>query len=295
MLSIIICSISSENLKCLEENIHQTVGIEYEIIAINNREKKWPIARVYNYGAQQAKYPNLFFVHEDVRFHSDNWGSLIIQKLAEPDCGIIGFAGSKMKLVCYGGWYELHEAMVAYLYQGSNKGSYTSFVVAGAYLNRPFEEVITVDGLGLFVRKHIWEKYPFDEELLTGFHCYDIDFSLQIACASYKNYICCSNQVLIEHFSMGSFYGKDWFSATIRLHDKWRHLLPMKTMDFVVLEEQIRLYEEKSSYRFLKKLLKSECSRWEKMKVLKEFWRYPFSWKHLRECISASFKYIRYA
>lgn len=33
----------------------------------------------------------------------------------------------------------------------------------------------------MFVRKDVWAKYPFDEELLTGFHCYDLDFTLQIA------------------------------------------------------------------------------------------------------------------
>ena len=80
----------------------------------------------------------------------------------------------------------------------------TAFRASNTYLERSFEEVIVLDGLGLFVRKDVWKQYPFDEELLTGFHCYDIDFTLQIAHAHFKNYVCCSNQVLIEHFSMGS-------------------------------------------------------------------------------------------
>ncbi len=40
-----------------------------------------------------AKYPYLFFVHEDVKFHLQNWGGVIENKLREPDCGVIGFAG----------------------------------------------------------------------------------------------------------------------------------------------------------------------------------------------------------
>ena len=95
MVSIIICSVSPLLLEDLKQNIAQTIGVEYEIIAIDNREKHWPIAKAYNYGAQQAKYPYLFFVHEDTRLLSDKWGEFIIPKLAEPECGVIGFVGDK--------------------------------------------------------------------------------------------------------------------------------------------------------------------------------------------------------
>ena len=77
MLSIVICSVLPERLLQISQNIHDTIGVEYEIIAIDNKEKKWPIARAYNEGACQARYPFLFFVHEDVKFHSQDWGSVI--------------------------------------------------------------------------------------------------------------------------------------------------------------------------------------------------------------------------
>lgn len=293
MLSIIICSISSDHLNALKQNIQQTIGSEYEIISIDNREKHWPIAKVYNYGAQQAKYPYLFFVHEDVRLHSKDWGNFIVKKLDEPNCGVIGFAGSKLRLACHSGWYQYHEANVSYLYQGLGLGL-SGFFVVNAYLDRPFEEVITLDGLGMFVRKEVWEQYPFDEKLLTGFHCYDVDFSLQIAYAKYRNYVCCSNQLLIEHFSMGNFNSKDWLSVTIRLHDKWRHLLPLKVAELALSDDELRLHEERNSYSFLKKVLRSDCERSDKKKVFKQFWARPFSWKHFRNCLSVSLKYIRY-
>ena len=38
MVSIIICSVSPHLLKKLQQNIAQTIGVEYEIIAIDNRE-----------------------------------------------------------------------------------------------------------------------------------------------------------------------------------------------------------------------------------------------------------------
>ncbi|MFT0458001.1 hypothetical protein [Bacteroides thetaiotaomicron] len=45
----------------LEDNIRLTIGCDYEIIAVDNREKCWPIAKVYNYGAERSRYPYLFF------------------------------------------------------------------------------------------------------------------------------------------------------------------------------------------------------------------------------------------
>lgn len=295
MVSIIICSVSPHLLKELQQNIAQTIGIEYEIIAIDNREQHWPIAKVYNYAAQQAKYPYLFFVHEDIRLLSDKWGKLMISKLAEPDCGVVGFVGDKARFSCCSGWYQYCDmSKISYFYQRI-KGGKNLFLVENADLNQPFQEVITLDGLGFFVRKEIWKKYPFDENLLTGFHCYDIDFSLQIASANYKNYVCCSNQMLIEHFSQGNFSDASWFSTTLRLHEKWKSLLPMKTSDLNISDKKIRKCEELASYDFFKQILKSSCDILLKRKVLKMFlWR-PFSWKHLKNSISAIIKYLRYA
>lgn len=295
MVSIIICSVSPHLLKELQQNIAQTIGIEYEIIAIDNREQHWPIAKVYNYAAQQAKYPYLFFVHEDIRLLSDKWGKLMISKLVEPDCGVVGFVGDKARFSCCSGWYQYCDmSKISYFYQRI-KGGKTLFLVENADLNQPFQEVITLDGLGFFVRKEIWKKYPFDENLLTGFHCYDIDFSLQIASANYKNYVCCSNQMLIEHFSQGNFSDASWFSTTLRLHEKWKSLLPMKTSDLNISDKKIRKCEELASYDFFKQILKSSCDILLKRKVLKMFlWR-PFSWKHLKNSISAIIKYLRYA
>ena len=295
MVSIIICSVSPHLLKELQQNIAQTIGIEYEIIAIDNREQHWPIAKVYNYAAQQAKYPYLFFVHEDIRLRSDKWGKLMISKLVEPACGVVGFVGDKARFSCCSGWYQYCDmSKISYFYQRIKEGK-TLFLVENADLNQPFQEVITLDGLGFFVRKEIWKKYPFDENLLTGFHCYDIDFSLQIASANYKNYVCCSNQMLIEHFSQGNFSDASWFSTTLRLHEKWKSLLPMKTSDLNISDKKIRKCEELASYDFFKQILKSSCDILLKRKVLKMFlWR-PFSWKHLKNSISAIIKYLRYA
>jgi len=289
MFSIIICSISPERLQSLEINISQTIGVEYEIIAIDNGERKWPIAKAYNYGASLAKYSNLLFLHEDVSFHSEKWGEFIESKLVEPDCGIIGFVGGKIMLNSYSGWNQYYEWVCCYLYQ--NAVGLSRFDVCNAYLQRPFEEVVTVDGLAMFVRKEVWRQFPFDENILQGFHCYDIDFSLQVFSSKfYKNYICCSNRVLLEHFSSGT-YNEQWFSETVRLYkNKWNKLLPFAVEGWHIGDKERKKHEERLSYEFLKGILKSS-SPYKKV-VLKEFWQRPFNWKHFRRCVACTFKYL---
>lgn len=130
MLSIIICSISPERLQEISQNIHATIGVEHEIIAIDNREKCWSIARAYNEGARQARYPYLFFVHEDVKFHSQDWGTVVAEKLAEPSCGVIGFAGTKIMFDCYSGWMQHRRfACTSYLQKKGNVTAFTGFNV----------------------------------------------------------------------------------------------------------------------------------------------------------------------
>lgn len=240
MLSIIICSISPERLQEISQNIHATIGVEHEIIAIDNREKCWSIARAYNEGARQARYPYLFFVHEDVKFHSQDWGTVVAEKLAEPSCGVIGFAGTKIMFDCYSGWMQHRRfACTSYLQKKGNVTAFTGFnVVQGEW----FAEVVAVDGFGMFVRKEVWKAYPFDEKMLTGFHCYDVDFSLQIAVSKrYRNYVCCSPEVQVEHLSEGN-YNRNWCQDTVRMYNrKWNVILPIKIDDLCLTKREMEM------------------------------------------------------
>lgn len=289
MLSVVICSISLELLQNISQNIHSTIGVEHEIIVIDNRERHWSIARAYNEGARQARYPYLFFVHEDVIFHSQNWGKVIAAKLAEPDCGVIGFAGTKIMFDCYSGWMQhRHFACTSYFQRKEGKMTFIGFnVVQG----EEFAEVVAVDGFGMFVRKDVWKTYPFDEKILTGFHCYDVDFSLQIAVGKqYRNYVCCSPEVLVEHLSEGN-YNCSWCQDTVRMYNrKWRSVLPVKVNDLHLTDEEMKRYTEKSFNRFLRKSFKVDYP--EKKEVLTAFLSYPFSFEHLLHCISGMYTYM---
>lgn len=290
MLSIIICSISTERLHDIEKNIDRTIGCEYEIIAVDNREKRWPIAKVYNHAAAQAKYPYLLFVHEDVEFLSEAWGPFIEEKLREPDCGVIGFAGNKAKLRCCSGWGQYFKWDCAYLYQGGYENQNIKFDVKNVFINIPFAQVTVLDGMALFVRKEVWETYPFDEALLTGFHCYDLDFSMQTAVVGYKNYVCCSNRMLVKHLSLGS-YSPEWYRETIRLHAKWESKLPLCTSDVNINTKKIRKFEERMATDFLRKIQKMKLP--ESRGVLWKFLdQYPMTWRHFRHCVKALFRQL---
>lgn len=289
MLSIIICSISHERLTAVERNIRNTIGqTELEFIVIDNCEKRWPIAKAYNYGAMQAKYPNLFFVHEDVEFLNVGWGNVIERKLSEPDCGIIGFAGSKVKLNTYSGWPQY--GPWEHTFECRRVGGLWANWGIKYYVEHPFEETLVLDGLGLFVKKEVWRESPFDEELLTGFHCYDIDFSLEIA-KRYKNYICCSPLVMLVHYSNGN-YSSDWYNETVKMHKaKWCNTLPMArniNVDNVTLAK----CEERVFYRFVRRAVKT-YGVINKKQLLNEFWRYPFSLKHFAHCLVCFWQYLR--
>ena len=65
----------------------------FEMLIFDNRQVGMGICAVYNKMAEQAKFDNLLFVHEDIVFHTYGWDKVLAEKFAEADCGVIGFAG----------------------------------------------------------------------------------------------------------------------------------------------------------------------------------------------------------
>lgn len=221
VLSVIICSIDPARADATVENIKSTAGIECEFIVVDNRQRKWPIAKVYNFGAGQASAPYLFFVHEDVLFETEGWGKPVTDKLAEKETGVIGFIGSTVRTAAYSPWCQGNEYAIGHLYYNDN--GFREIIHQGVRIGEVFRPVLVVDGLGMFVARDVWREYPFDEVMLTGFHCYDIDFCLAIS-QTHTNYVYFGADVC--HYSNGS-YNLSWAETTIDLTDrKWAGMLP---------------------------------------------------------------------
>ena len=222
MFSIIVCSIRPEEAEALRKNVEATIGVPFEFIAFDNRNTGKGICQVYNECAEKAMYENLCFVHEDIEFLTPDWGKIIAGKLAEPDCGVIGFAGSAMKSKAPSGWLSTGRyGTRAHYIQGEDG---REFMCDSNPYNQDFAEVVTLDGLCLFMAKDKWKKTGFDDKMLTGFHCYDIDLSLASHTAGLRNWVC--NIVLLKHFSPGN-YGEQWMKENQKLHNKWKDHLPL--------------------------------------------------------------------
>lgn len=231
-LSVIFCSISQERYDRCSANVMATADVTVELIRIDNRVHEWSIAKAYNEGAKRANGEYLLFLHEDVEFEKHGWGGPLLEKLAEPTCGVVGFIGSKIYIDAISPWWPPTYKPYGYVI-GIRDGAldvlrHQDAVDGASY----FEPVIVVDGLGMAVRKEVWARCPFDEENLTGFHCYDIDFSLSVAHAGYNNY---AYSWGITHFSNGN-YDESWLNQTVNLlESKWQPLLPM-SLDYTLLD-----------------------------------------------------------
>ena len=70
MLSLIICSRNSDISATLKKNIETTIGINYELIVINNSLNHYSIFEAYNQGIRKSKYQFLCFMHEDILYHT---------------------------------------------------------------------------------------------------------------------------------------------------------------------------------------------------------------------------------
>ncbi len=274
MISIIVSSVNPQLQQEFRRNIAETIGDEeYEIIAIENARNPRTLAQVYNEGAQKAKYPYLLFMHEDAGFLSKGWAAGIERKLAEPDCGVIGFAGSKIMYDVPGGWgidpcWNMMNVV-------ENGVKFDVRINDGVC----FDEAVTLDGFGIFVRKEVWEKIRFDEKLITGFHCYDVDFSICTA-LKYKNYICYCVDVF--HNSHGKFDEK-WMCQTMEMYEKkWRHFLPVTSSDIALSPQEIKKNEERAYFRYIRDINRKGVSL---AGHLRYFLRYPWTWRHIEHFV----------
>ncbi len=278
MLSIIISSYKPSDFNCLLENVDVTIGVEYEIIKVDN-PGLMGICEAYNKGAVLAKYHYLCFMHEDLIFHTKDWGKKLISHLNDKSIGLVGVAGGlyKSKSVEAWGIAPIEFARMNVL-QGYKSGQPTQHIFSNPHLEKK-ADVVTLDGLWLSTRRDVWEANKFDEDLFKGFHFYDIDFSLKIA-QSYR--VCVVYDILIEHKSEGHI-DKSWVFNAMIFHKKWKSILPYYIGD--IKKAKQREIENDRAASFLFKLKYFNFSR-------KIYLQYCYA--YLRQnSISTNFKILK--
>ncbi len=244
MLSIIICSKFAELSSILTANIHETVGVDYEIIHIDNSQSTHSIFSAYNLGVTKSKFPYLCFVHEDVFFRSSDWGLNIIEHLQTPQVGLIGLAGGCLASRIPASW-STHGLKMNLIQSGKGKSSYIRTPNQPASTR---EEVVLLDGVFLATTKENFQFLQFDENF-SGFHGYDYDICMQAKTANLKNYVV--YDILLEHFSAGS-HNTDYYKNLLLVYKKWINQLPFSCTH--LSEAETKLIEKKKLKKLIRKL-----------------------------------------
>jgi hypothetical protein len=269
MISIVICSINPAYLAQVKENISSTIGVEYELLIWDNRAEKKGICEVYNQMASQARFEFACFLHEDVLFETRDWGRKLVSIFTgQPATGVIGVVGSKYKSAFLSGWFtnvpELDCANIIHRYP--NREEHLSLKPDPG---RDTEEVVCVDGVFICCRTKLWQQLLFDEKNLTGFHFYDIDFSIRAS--KICKLIVCFDILLVHITPGGGDFGDSWITVALDYHSRQKGLLPVSVQKSMAANTD-------------KKII------WTWLDVLKN---YPVSWANKWKWISWQ-KLLRY-
>jgi len=229
MISIVICSANAEKYKNVCENIATTIGVPFEILSENNLVRQAGICEVYNRLATTAAFPYLCFLHEDVVFQEKGWGETLLELLNNNQVGLVGHAGCVYKSKYPGTW----ASALTHLYRDRNFQKKNAIEI-----KEHAAEVTVIDGFFMACRKEVWAEFKFDEQLLKGFHGYDIDFSLAVG-LKYK--ILVTFDINMVHLSNGNM-NQQWLEDSISVHKKWKQSLPRKTIEISEYERSISDY-----------------------------------------------------
>ena len=256
MISIIICSRHPDISASLRENIKETIGVEYEIIAVDNSNNEYSIFSAYNKGFSQSQFPCLCFLHEDVLFRTKNWGINLVRHLAGENTGIVGVAGGKIMTKVPASW-AVGGRCIHIIQHLKNKKATLAEVKDPPNFAGNRLPVVLLDGVFLAMRKDLFDVVRFDETI-PGFHGYDFDISAQAVIAGYNNYVV--YDILLEHFSEGNRDAAYYVNLT-NIHKKWENKLPLFSYDEPdQIRSDIDLTEAKILGKFIRRLARTGFS-----------------------------------
>ncbi|MBC6611651.1 hypothetical protein H8B15_11995 [Hymenobacter sp. BT507] len=255
MLSIIICSRDVQALQAVQESVASTIGVPYEIVAIDNSKGQYGICEAYNVGAARSQYDLLCFMHEDIRFHTHNWGATVAEILADTSIGVLGVTGGMYQVKAPAPWWGCgltlcRENLLNILDNGQQVMELRNPD------NKELEDVAVVDGVWMCSRKEVWHKYPFDATTFSDFHFYDIDYCTEIF--SHRLRVCVTFRLLIEHHSRGSL-NDSWVRNALKYQSKRHNQLPFGTIQPPV--EQSQDIELRALQEFTGRLIRGRFSK----------------------------------
>lgn len=219
MISIVVCSVNDTVFQQFSKSVELTIGLPYEIIKIDNSKGEYSICKAYNKGVTLCRYDIICFAHEDLIFETADWGKILAKVFQDPSIGLAGLLGSCYFSLFPNNWLNENE------FEGQWRGPTEKDEIRRhvRFSGSDIAEVVAVDGMFLASTKKVLSDFRFSEDLLKGFHGYDMDISMQIF-QKYK--IVVLRNILVLHLSGGTF-NDDYFNTMVLLSQKWFHHLPV--------------------------------------------------------------------
>lgn len=273
MLSIVVCARKGGISDKFTKNINETIGCEFEFIVIDNSTNAYSIFEAYNLGIAKSQFEYLVFLHDDLIIHTKNWGKIIFSIfMSNPDAGLLGIAGSKIKTKMPSAWWE-NKGETINIIQHNKDGTIEHW--NRGFNDKKIVEVAAIDGVFMATRKN--ENMRFDERL-PGFHNYDLNLSILTLIEGKK--VLVTNRILIEHLSIGS-QDRLWYESTGKFHKLYKEHLPLVKGN-AIQKKELKEREFELGYRFVEglirhKLYKDALYWWFQTVHLK-----PNSIRHLR-------------
>lgn len=222
MISVVVCSVNADLALQVSRNIHETIGVPFEMIVIDNTANPRSITQVYNDGARRANFDILCFVHEDVLFKTQNWGQTVTTCFqTDKTLHLLGVAGGRYKSRTYSGWASGFKKFDCINVLHADKNG-----IEERFFSNPtgsdLVDTVTLDGVFICATREAWLGNPFDERI-EGFHLYDIDFS-------FRNHltgrVAVTFNIEIVHLTEGGNFGDEWVANTMKWHSLFRNRLP---------------------------------------------------------------------
>lgn len=259
MISIIICSRNERLDPKLVSNINSTIGVPFEIIAVDNSANNLTIFEAYNNGISKSSGSILCFMHDDVLYHTQNWGDKVYTYFENERTGAIGIAGSPYVPQMLGSWWGGNLVNQQLLDTKSENPTLQTKSVSGNIQDK--SEVMVLDGVWICIKKSLFETICFDNSTFNDYHFYDIDICLQIHQMNFKIFVV--YDILIEHLSSGKL-NSQWIINANKFNEKWKRKLPLASVslsynnrcqaEFKTLNEYVMIllankFSRKKAYR----------------------------------------------
>lgn len=227
VFSIIICSRKKDIPEPLKRSIAETIGVEYELVVIDNSHHDYSLFSAYNEGVRRAKGEILCFCHEDILFHTPSWGDSVQNLFSDESIGVVGVIGSHFLPGAPMYWWS---SPFISQYSVNNDQGVVQRNDHREFFHGHIADVVTIDGVCFFIARKLFGSLRFDDRTFQGFHLYDMDICMQVQGLGKR--VCVTDVLEIEHFWSEDSLKDEQYMAVLDhnlelFYHKWEKNLPM--------------------------------------------------------------------